>query len=265
MKEILLQPEWQQYWPYFFGAIVLIVGWPVSAVLSRIMMAPFHERLDPHSKVLVKKVLLYSLRLLVIFTALGEMGLNLKVLLGAAGIFSVAIGFASQTSASNLISGFFMLIERPFSENDYIQVGEIEGTVMSIDLLSTRICTVDNLFIRVPNENLMKAPIKNLTHFPTRRIDLQLGIDYNSDLEHVEKILISMATSCNGILSNPPPLFIVKRLGENAIEIQLSAWAPREEYINSKNQLVKEVLRVLKEHQVPIPFPHRVIVSKEIA
>lgn len=264
MKELLLQPEWQKYWPYLFGVLVLAIGWPITTILSRFFMAPFNERLDPHSKVLIKKVLIYSLRLLVVFTALGEMGLNLKVLLGAAGIFSVAIGFASQTSASNLISGFFMLVERPFSVNDYIEVGEIEGTVMSIDLLSTRIRTLDNLFIRVPNEILMKAPIKNLTHFPIRRIDLKLGVDYNSDLAQVEKVLIEMAIRCIGILDNPPPLFIVKDLADSAIELQLSVWSAREDYIESKNQLIRGVLRVFKENSISIPFPHRVIVTKEI-
>ena len=260
MSEKLMTPYFSLFLPYLTGVIVLILGWPISAAIARMIISPVKERLDPHSLVLVKKVVLYSLRLLIIFTALGHMGLNLKVLLGAAGIFSVAIGFASQTSASNLISGFFLLVERPFSVGDYIEVGGLEGIIMSIDLLSTRIRTLDNLFIRIPNETLVKSPIKNYTHFPIRRIDLKFGVAYGTDLDLVERLVTALVQTTTGLLDNPAPLFIIKNMGESSIDLQFSVWTTREQYVLAKNCLIKDMLNVFNTHSIKVPYPHRVVI-----
>ncbi|MFT6270035.1 MAG: small-conductance mechanosensitive channel [Alphaproteobacteria bacterium] len=131
-----------------------------------------------------------------------ELGFDLSVVLGAAGIFSVAIGFASQTSASNLISGLFLMMERPFSVGDIIRVESTTGEVISIDLLSVKIRTFDNLFVRIPNESRIKTQVTTLTRFPIRRADLQIGIAYKEDIERVKEILNNVATKPIPILIN---------------------------------------------------------------
>ena len=122
-------------------------------------------------------------------SALRELGFDLSVVLGAAGILSVAIGFASQTSTSNLISGLFLMLERPFSIGDVIKVDSTTGEVISIDLLSVKIRTFDNLFVRSPNESMIKTQVTTLTKFPIRRADLQVGIAFKEDIERVKEIL----------------------------------------------------------------------------
>ena len=125
---------------------------------------------------LVRRVLFWLVFSLFCVSALREAGFKLSVLLGAAGILSVAVGFASQTSASNFISGLFLTLERPFSVGDVIRVGTTTGEVLSIDLLSVKLRTYDNLMVRIPNETLIKSEMTTLTRFPIRRYDLMLGV-----------------------------------------------------------------------------------------
>src|SRR5690606_6278295 len=124
---------------------------------------------------------------------LDTLGVDVGVLLGAAGILTVAIGFASQTSASNLISGLFLLGARPFSVGDLIEVGTRTGVVLSVDLLSVKLRTFENLFVRVPNETLIKSDIVNLSRNPIRRIEVKLRLAYDEDFERVAALLKAIA------------------------------------------------------------------------
>lgn len=140
---------------------ILIVGYFVAKALSNMVMRFNFAHMSNHGQVLLKRGVLYGVLILMFISALRELGFDLSVVLGAAGILSVAIGFASQTSASNLISGLFLMMERPFSIGDVIRVEQTTGEVISIDLLSVKIRTFDNLFVRIPNESM----IKNSSHY----------------------------------------------------------------------------------------------------
>src|SRR5262249_54810678 len=127
-------------------------------------------------KKLAGQISFYTVFVLFLFATLDQLGFDLSVLLGAAGIFSVAIGFASQTSASNFISGLFLIFEKVILEGDVITVDGVTGEVMSVDLLSTKIKTADNLFVRIPNEMLIKSKLINLSRFLHRRLDLIITV-----------------------------------------------------------------------------------------
>lgn len=166
------------------AAILLVTGGILAHLTRRLVDRIPDETLDSHYRAIVKQVLYYLLLAIFIIMAIHQLGFNLSVLLGAAGILTVAIGFASQTSASNVISGVFLLVERAFSVGDIIKVNDLTGEVLSIDLLSVKLRTFDNLFVRIPNENLMKSTVTTLSRFPIRRYDLQVGIAYGEDIRH---------------------------------------------------------------------------------
>lgn len=184
-------------------------------------------------------------------------------MLGAAGILSVAIGFASQTSASNLISGLFLMMERPFSVGDIIRVESTTGEVISIDLLSVKIRTFDNLFVRIPNESMIKTQVTTLTRFPIRRADLQIGIAYKEDIERVKEILKSIATKNTLCLDEPAPLFILLGFGTSSVDIQFSVWAKKENFLPLKNSMYQEIKKAFDQQNIEIPFPHISIYSGE--
>jgi small-conductance mechanosensitive channel len=149
---------------------------------------------------------------LFIASAMREMGFSLAVIMGAAGVLTVAIGFASQTTASNLISGLFLIGERSFEIGDIIKVGNTTGEVLSIDALSVKLRTFDNLFVRIPNETLIKSEVTTLSRFPIRRLDLQLGVAYKEDIEQVRKVLMAVADSNPLCLDEPSPAVHLHRL-----------------------------------------------------
>lgn len=135
---------------------LLTIGFIVAKVISRFSLQFISKIFTAHTSQLIQRGTYYLIFTLFIFSALLELGFNLNVLLGAASVLTVAIGFASQTSASNFISGIFLMAERSFVIGDVIKVGNTVGEVLSIDLLSVKVRTFDNLFVRLPNEALIK-------------------------------------------------------------------------------------------------------------
>ena len=171
------------------AVIILVVGILVARVASRTAARGLRRHVSAQEAMLVRRLSYYVLLGLVFTSALHQLGFNLGVLLGAAGVISVALGFASQTSVSNLISGLFLIAERSFVVGDLLEVNGRTGFVMSIDLLSVKLRTFDNLMMRVPNEEMIKTTVLNLTRFPIRRLDLQVGVAYKEDTKRVRKIL----------------------------------------------------------------------------
>ena len=216
---------------------ILIVGYFIAKALSNMVMRFNFAHMSNHGQILLKRGVFYGVLILMFISALRELGFDLSVVLGAAGILSVAIGFASQTSASNLISGLFLMMERPFSIGDVIRVEQTTGEVISIDLLSVKIRTFDNLFVRIPNESMIKTQVTTLTRFPIRRADLKVGIAYKEDIEKVKKILADVAEKNLLCLSEPAPLFILLGFGTSSVDIQFSVWAKRENFLLLKNSI----------------------------
>lgn len=237
--------------------LVLLVGWLLARLLRRLPRKLMAGRFHTHQIMLLQRLTFYLVFGLFSVTALHQLGFNLGVLLGALGILSVAIGFASQTSASNLISGLFLLGERPFSIGDIIEVGGTVGEVLSVDLLSVKLRTFDNLFVRIPNEMLIKSEVKTLTRFPIRRLDMQIGVAYREDIDRVRKVLMATADRNPLCLDEPEPLFIFVGFGDSALNIQFSVWARRENFLALRTSMHEEVKRAFDAEHIEIPFPHR--------
>ncbi len=243
------------------AAVYLLVGLLVARLVSRGLARMLEDKLDAQQVMLTRRISFYVIVLLVLASALRELGFDLTVLLGAAGILTVALGFASQTSASNLISGLFLIGERPFSVGDVIKVGDATGEVLSIDPLSVKLRTFDNLMVRVPNESLVKSQLTNLSRFPIRRLDMQIGVAYHTDLKQLRDVLMGVAEGNPVCLEEPKPLFIFLEYGDSALKIQLSVWARREKFLDLRNSMHEGVKAALDEAGIEIPFPQRTLGS----
>jgi small-conductance mechanosensitive channel len=215
------------------------------------------RQFDSQQKLLLKKVTYYGLMSMFIASALNWVGFDLRVILGAAGLLTVALGFAAQTSASNLISGLFLIVDRPFVVGDVIEVGHVKGEVIAIDFLSTKIRTFDNVLVRVPNETMNKSDIRNLTFFPIRRIDLNFGVGYDSNLVEVERLLRNVANRNPLCLQEPKPLFVFSGFGESAMNLQFSVWTLRGNMTELTAQLATEIRHAFASNEIEIPYPHR--------
>jgi len=236
--------------------LLFIIGYFIAKAISSAVAKVTEKKMTTHGLFLLKRTVFYTLLVLFLLSALKHVGIDLTILLGAAGIFTVAIGFASQTSASNLISGLFLMIERPFSIGDVIKVDSNTGEVISIDLLSVKLRTFDNLFVRIPNESMIKSAVTTMTKFPIRRADLKLGVAYKEDIEIVRNVLLKIAERNVICLEEPAPLFILTGFGESSVDIQFSVWSKRENYLTLKNEMYQNIKKTFDEQNIEIPFPH---------
>lgn len=240
------------------GAVAtILIGILIAKILSTLAFRVAKRQSNPHLEMVARRSTFYLVAGLFVATGLSQMGFNIGILLGAAGFLTVAIGFASQSSASNIISGLFLLGEKSFAVGDVIRVGTTIGEVLSIDLLSVKIRTFDNLFVRVANENVIKSEITNLSRFPIRRLDMKIGVAYKEDLKRVFKVLEGIADANTLCLDEPVPLFIFEGYGDSALTFQFSVWVERQNFLNLKNQMHLEIKAAFDKHGIEIPFPHR--------
>ncbi len=237
--------------------VYLLIGFILARMTGRGIRQWSKSRFDIHQQLLMARIASYLVLLVFVVMGLNAIGFNLGVLIGAAGILSVAIGFASQTSASNIISGLFLVAERPFSVGDLIRVGTTTGEVLSIDLLSVKLRTFDNLFVRIPNETLIKSEVTTLTRFPIRRIDLAIGVAYKEDIKRVRAVLEQVAERNPLCLDEPKPIFVFLGFGESSLDMQFSVWVKREKFIDLKNSIHEEIKEAFDLEGIEIPFPHR--------
>ncbi len=239
------------------AGVVLLVGLTTAWLLHRKLR---FGNLGPQANLLVRRFASYTVAVVTVIWFLRTIGVDLGVLLGAAGILTVAIGFASQTSASNVISGLFLMGEQPFVVGDVIRIGDVTGEVLSIDLMSTKLRTFDNLQVRIPNESMLKSNVTTLTRFPIRRVDMKIGVAYREDLERVRELLMALAERNPVCLVEPAPLFIFLGYGDSSLDFQFSVWATRENYLELLNSMHLEVKQAFDEAGVEIPFPQRTLV-----
>ena len=245
-----------KFLPVIRAVVLMGAGIIVAKIASTTTRRLAVKRLSAHHAQLARRVIFYTILALFAVMALHQLGFDLSVLLGAAGIFSVAIGFASQTAASNLISGLFLISEKPFAVKDVVKIGDTTGEVLSIDLLSIKLRTFDNLFVRIPNETVMKAEVTTLTRFPIRRLDLNIGVAYKEDISRVREALMRIASDNPLCLDEPAPLFIFLGFGASSLDIQFSVWAVRDNFLALKNSIQEQIKNAFDAAGIEIPFPH---------
>jgi len=241
------------------ATILLLAGFVIAGLASRAIGRILIKNFSQHHVVLFKRLVYWLLLALFIASALKQLGFSLSVLLGAAGVLSVALGFASQTSASNLISGLFLIGEQPFQLGDTIKVGNTTGEVLSIDLLSVKLRTFDNLYVRIPNESLIKSEMTNLTRFPIRRFDLLIGVAYKENISQVRQVMLNVADNNPLCLDEPGPIFLFLGFGDSSLNIQFSVWAKRENFRDLRNSLQEEIKLAFDKAGIEIPFPQRTV------
>lgn len=239
--------------------ILLAVGLLLANLLARVTRRLTAERLPQQQAHLARRLVYYLTLGLFLIAGLHQLGFQLSVLLGAAGVLSVAVGFASQTSASNLVSGLFLIFEQPFQIGDIIEVGGTTGEVLAIDLLSVKLRTFDNRFVRIPNESIIKSQVTNVTRFPIRRVDVPVAVAYKEDLDGVRGLLLDVADKNTMSLMEPEPKVFFDGFGDSSVNLRLAVWTTRENFLALKNGIQADVKARFDQERVEIPFPHRTL------
>jgi small-conductance mechanosensitive channel len=237
--------------------LIIFAGYPLLRVISGALGRSIGKKKKSlQTEMLVKRGIYYIGMAVILISVLNEFGFRISVLLGALGIFGIAIGFASQTSVSNIISGLFLITEKPFEIGDIVQVGSTVGTVLSVDFLSVKLRTFDNRFVRIPNEVIIKTEMINISRFPIRRLDLDIGVAYKEDIRKVIDILRDIAGKNPYCLEEPEPMIFFNNFGDSALEIRFAVWFEKSDLLNLRKSLLIEVKERFDTEGIEIPFPH---------
>ena len=242
------------------GLGTIIIGFWLSSKASGMVRKQMStlQRVDKTLAPILASIIRYAGFILTLVVALGQFGVQTTSIIAVLGAAGLAIGLALQGTLSNVASGIMLLLLRPFSVGDWIETNSISGTVREIGLFATQIDTFDNIYITVPNSSIWSATIINNSRHQIRRMDLDIGIGYNSDLNKVEEALMTL-TKDKRILSDPEPQFLVVDYADSAILVRLRLYAQYEEFFALNWDLKRRLKPLLDAHNIEIPFPQRVI------
>lgn len=242
---------------WLWAIAYLLIGILIFKILQVILRKFVYRLIPDRHRPMLERVVRYAGYALVTIIALKRGGVDIGVLLGAAGILTVAIGFASQTSASNIISGLFLVGERPFVVGDIVRVENIIGTVVAIDAVSVKLKTFDNLYARIPNEILFKSTIVNQTHYQVRRIDIEFPLAPETDIPHLRDRIMANIERIPNVLDEPSAEFQLLGFNESGVQTRVCAWTVSHDFRHTRTKVCLAIIKTLQEHAVTLPGPRR--------
>lgn len=245
---------WENLFKLIGVIIILAIFFVIYKLLIRATKKIPSERTNPHRQMILTRAIKYIFFVLVVMYILGLFGIKLSAIWGAAGIAGIAIGFAAQTSISNIISGLFVLTEGTLKVGDAITVDGITGVVDSINLMSIQLHTYDNEMVRIPNSTIINTDLTNKSFHSKKRLTLSLSISYDTDMKKAYEILNSAPSLCTTILQEPAPSVWFDKFGENGIDLTIAVWFKPENYLQTKNDLFIAIKKVFDDAKIEIPF-----------
>jgi small-conductance mechanosensitive channel len=232
----------------------LLVGLWASSLIARLVYNGLSRRIGADSARAASNAVKVALVALFVVLLVHGVGGNITAVLGAAGVAGVAIGFASQTSLSNLISGLFLVLEHPFKVGDWIEIDGTSGYVHSVELLSTYIRTFDNRLVRIPNETVVKSKLVNYTKYQIRRLDLDVRVAYSEDAGRVMEFFREVVAANPACFNEPEPLIVFKGFGEGSLDFLLAVWVDSNEIQSARTSLMRDIKSRLDKEGVAQPY-----------
>lgn len=184
-----------------------------------------------------------------------RLGINIAPLIAGLGVTGFILGFAFQESLGNLAAGMMIALNQPFKVGDYVLAGDVEGTVLELNMMASTMATADNKRIVVPNKVIWGKPITNFTATDRRRVEIAAAIAYGADISHAKKVAMEVLRSHPLVLADPAPIAEVLALGDSAVNLVLRPWTKPGDYWTvffSVNQQLKEAF---EKNGIEIPFP----------
>ena len=259
--------EQQPYIVNFLTAIAFLI---LGLLLTRLFLAILRKLFKIDKKLIkdrtIKTFLLSLVKVIANIAIVVIFLLILKVdLTGVAQIFSsaiLAVGLSLQDVISNFASGVIILANKPFVVGDYIDLnnGEAEGTVIDVKFLVTALETVDKQIITVPNKNITGSVVKNYSKNPLRRITLNIGVDYSTNIDKAKNVILNIVKNDNRILEEPNPVVFLTAFNDSSLNLSLRCYVPNLMYWDILFSLNEKILLEFRKNDINIPF-NRLVVS----
>ena len=241
------------------AVITFVIGYLIIRLLSG-LFAKFIDRtsidgtLKKYSKAAVKLVLSFVLAIVVI----DALGISPTSFIAAFSVVGLAASLAVQDSLSNIASGIMLIINKPFKSGDYIEVDDVSGTVVIISLVHTKIVTIDNKMIYIPNSKLTGSKITNFTAQEKRRVDVEIGISYDVATETARAALLKAVEDCGELfIDKPQPPFVaIMRFSDSSIDYVVRAWTMTKKYWDAYFALLENIKKECESSGVEITYNH---------
>lgn len=247
------------------AAMVVAIAWALSNVARRLTgtamnrVTPNQQLVDLASRMM--KVVVIGAGL---FMALGVLELEKTVmsLMAGVGVVGVALGFAFQDIASNFMSGVLMAFRQPFAIGDFIETADHEGTVEAVDLRSTTLLRLDGVHVDIPNAQVFGNPLVNYTRRPPRRVEIEVGVAYGSDLRRVKEVCAEEVAGIDNLLEDRPVDVLFTSFGGSSVDLVVRFWSDNSRpggWLASRSEIIERIHRRFAEEGIEIPFPIRTL------
>lgn len=242
--------------PTALAIVTLLVGLAlIKGGVKLLSRQLFKSKLDESLKPFIISAVSVGLKLLLVVSVVGILGIPTASFVAILGSFGLALGLAFQGSLSNLAGGVLLLTMRPFKVGDYIEGAGYSGTVKAIQILYTELVTPDNKMIYIPNGNLSNSGIVNYSVNDTRRVDFTFGVGYEVDNHHVLQTLERIILAHPLILIDPDPFMRLSGHGDSAVEYTVRVWTKAEDYWTVHFDLMEKVKTTFDDEKISIPYP----------
>lgn len=247
------------------AVVILLVGMKIIKSVVKVIEKSMRRRnVEPGVLSFLCSLIKYSLYFVLIMLLLGGFGITTGSVVAVLGSAGLTLGLALQGSLTNFAGGVLLLLLKPFKVGDYIitDAGGKEGTVSDITIFYTKVNTIDNKVIMIPNGALSNSTITNVSQMETRRLDLLVGVAYDSDLSKVKAVLAEIAKRDEAVLREEPVDVFVSNLADSAVEMGLRVWVKNEDYWTAKWRITEQIKKEFDENGISIPFPQMDIHTK---
>jgi len=244
------------------GGIIMGFGVIIARTVKLLFTKYYAPKLSQDSAKNLGKLLYFGIIVISFLVFTSTTGVDLSGLLVAGGIFGVVIGFATQSVVSNLISGIFLMVEKPVKQGDSVDLPGlgISGTLLDISTFSARVRQFDGTITRIPNESFFTTNIRSLSSTPVRRSEAIVGIAYKEDIDGAISVMgKAIRKEMPYALILPKPDFRINELADSSVNIEVLVWHPREDWDQVSPKLLKVLKNALDEAGIEIPFPQRVV------
>jgi small conductance mechanosensitive channel len=240
--------------PAFFIVVVAVISYMVASAIGRYVGGMVAKRVDLTLGKFLTKAVRNLLMLVVAMGVLSFYNVDITSLAAILAAVGFAVGMALQGTLGNFASGVMLLLFRPFKVEDYIVVADTEGTVEEIDLFTTRVNTLDNRHVIIPNGEIFGSKLENYTRNPLRRVDVNVGAAYSADLAQTREAL-NRAVANVGAVASPAPQVYLMELGASSVDWQIRAWCAPQDYWAVREALVTAAKVNLDRAGIGIPYP----------
>ncbi len=241
---------------------IFVISLYAAGFLARMVGAVLRRReVDPELTLLLERVTRWSTIGLGLLMALQQVGFQVTAFLAGLGVLGFTVGFALQDISKNLVAGVLLLLMQPFDIGDAVEVQGYAGTVEDVDLRATSIRTWDGRLVLIPNADVFTSVLVNLSKTPRRRVEVQVGVTYDSDLDKVEAVALEAVRSLEGVLEDPEPFVIFHTFGDSSINLTVYFWVDTQVIspFVAKSLGVRAIHRAFAEAGIEIPFPIRTV------